>query len=102
MFDHGLEYLKKKLPGFEDKPSPQPTVQTAVTPQPNRNHLHKIPQIQTPSKCSTALQASFDNISFATSTSLTSSPYGSFIPGATNTSPPPHISTSTRQNHNPA
>src|SRR5215471_11722445 len=34
MFDHGLEYLKKKLPGFEDKPSPQPTVQTAVTPQP--------------------------------------------------------------------
>src|SRR5215831_8806708 len=34
MFDHGLEYLKKKLPGFEDKPSPQPTVQTAVAPQP--------------------------------------------------------------------
>src|SRR5215467_7296474 len=34
MFDHGLEYLKKKLPGFEDKPSPQPAVQTAVAPQP--------------------------------------------------------------------
>src|SRR5262245_38414984 len=38
MFDHGLEYLKKKLPGFEDKrledkPSPQPTVQTASTAQ---------------------------------------------------------------------
>src|SRR5215469_1111313 len=28
MFDHGLEYLKKKLPGFEDKPSPPPTAQT--------------------------------------------------------------------------
>src|SRR5215470_3042670 len=30
MFDHGLEYLKKKLPGFEDKPSPPP--QTAPQP----------------------------------------------------------------------
>src|SRR5215471_14726246 len=37
MFDHGLEYLKKKLPGFEDKPSPppQPPAQTApIKPQP--------------------------------------------------------------------
>src|SRR5215470_14270996 len=36
MFDHGLEYLKKKLPGFEDKPSsnPQPAVQTAAQPAP--------------------------------------------------------------------
>src|SRR5215469_1408425 len=35
MFDHGLEYLKKKLPGFEDKPSPQPAAQTApIKPQP--------------------------------------------------------------------
>src|SRR5215471_9326057 len=37
MFDHGLEYLKKKLPGFEDKPSPPPQLpaQTApIKPQP--------------------------------------------------------------------
>src|SRR5262249_55843052 len=35
MFDHGLEYLKKKLPGFEDKPSPQPAAQIApIKPQP--------------------------------------------------------------------
>src|SRR5215471_820992 len=32
MFDHGLEYLKKKLPGFEDKPSPQPTAQPQPPP----------------------------------------------------------------------
>src|SRR5215469_18785362 len=48
MFDHGLEYLKKKLPEFENKPTPQATQTPSNTgqtapplkpPQPPPQHL---------------------------------------------------------------